>query len=102
MKSEADVKKAIKKILVDAHAWYFMPVQTGYGAMGIPDFIVCHRGVFIGIEAKFGKNKESAWQKKQGAAIAEAEGVYLVINEKNVGELPATLDAYTELILEGG
>ena len=92
MKNEADVKKEIKKILVLADAWYFMPVQTGYGVMGIPDFIVCHRGMFIGIEAKFGKNKESAWQVKQGARIMHAGGMYVVINEKNIDQLSEILD----------
>jgi len=91
MKKEADVKDEIKKILTRAGAWFFMPVQTGYGVRGIPDFIVCFDGLFIGIEAKFGKNKESNWQKKQGAAIQKAYGEYLVINDKNVGDLEAML-----------
>lgn len=32
--------------------WYYMPVQTGYGINGIPDFICCYAGAFFGIETK--------------------------------------------------
>lgn len=93
MRNEKDVKAAIKKVLVGipTEVFSFMPVPTGFGVAGIPDFICCMEGRFVGIEAKFGKNKESAWQKKQGAAIKAAGGVYLVINDKNVGELHDTL-----------
>jgi len=87
MKKEADVKDRIKGILTEAGAWFFMPVQTGYGARGIPDFIVCLGGMFVGIEAKFGKNTESAWQIRQGAGITASQGTYMVINDKNVDEL---------------
>lgn len=40
MKNEADVKKAVKKILSSFPAdeiWYFMPPANGYGRSGIPD-----------------------------------------------------------------
>ena len=94
MKNEKDVKAEIRKILDSfANIFYFMPVPTGYGVKGIPDFIVCLNGDFVGIEAKFGKNKESLWQKKQGAAIKGANGTYLVINDKNVHELRDMLTA---------
>lgn len=98
MKNEKDVKAEIKKILILLDAWYFMPVQTGYGVQGIPDFIVCYNGNFIGIEAKFGKNKESAWQAKQGAAIGMAGGGYMVIHDKNVASLQAHLEGIGALM----
>ena len=91
MKSEKDVKAEIKKVLILLDAWHYMPVQTGYGVQGIPDFVCCVKGHFVGIEAKFGKNKESAWQVKQGAGITPAGGVYLVINETKVDALEAML-----------
>lgn len=92
-KKEADVKRRIKEILDDMdNCWYYMPVQTGYGVKGIPDFVGCVAGSFFSLEAKYGKNKESAWQVKQGKAIKLAGGTYLVINEKNVEELPELLE----------
>jgi hypothetical protein len=29
-----------------------MPIGTGYGNSGVPDFLVCHGGEFLAIEAK--------------------------------------------------
>ena len=49
--SEKLVKEALKKYLKSIGAYYFMPVQMGYGAASI-DFFVCHKGLFYGIETK--------------------------------------------------
>jgi len=38
---EAKVKEKIKKILKERGAWYAMPMGTGYGNSGVPDFLVC-------------------------------------------------------------
>ncbi len=51
MKPEEAVKAANKGWLKDHGAYFFMPVQTGYGATTL-DFLVCLNGRFIGIEAK--------------------------------------------------
>lgn len=91
MRNEADVKKEVKKLLNKLGAWWFMPVPTGYGVKGVPDFIVCLEGRFVGIETKFGKNKPSKWQQLQIEKIKAACGTALVINEDNVGELEQLL-----------
>lgn len=96
-KKEADVKEEIKRILTGAGAWFFMPVQNGYGVRGIPDFVVCLSGLFLGIEAKFGKGVESEWQKRQGAGIERARGTYMVINEKNIHKLEQLLSALLDV-----
>lgn len=91
MRSEKDVKEEVKKVLKSLGAWWYMPVQMGYGVKGIPDFIGCYEGKFFGIETKFGKNTESTWQVKQGTMIKESGGLYIVINEKNVDQLCAAV-----------
>ena len=83
-RSEADVKKAIKKILDDAGAWYFMPVSAGYGKHGIPDFVCCLYGRFLAIEAKHNGNMPTALQAKVLKDIAEHGGGVLVIDETNI------------------
>jgi hypothetical protein len=48
---EAKVKDEIKAYLKSIGAYYFMPVQTGYGATTV-DILVCHEGKFMAIEIK--------------------------------------------------
>ncbi len=84
---EVKVKKAIKKILQDSSAYFAMPIGSGYGNAGVPDFLVCHKGEFIGIEAKAGKGKTTALQDKHLADIRAAGGQALVVNENNLDQL---------------
>lgn len=51
MKPEEQVKARIKGWLQNQGAYFFMPVQTGYGATTL-DFLVCLRGRFLGVECK--------------------------------------------------
>jgi len=48
---EKMVKESLKKYLKSIGAYYFMPVQMGYGSCTI-DFLICHSGRFFGIETK--------------------------------------------------
>lgn len=90
---EALVKQRIKAVL-DAHGAYrVMPVSNGMGAHGVPDFLVCARGMFIGIEAKAGKGRPTELQLSNLRRIHEAGGSALVINEINVGLLDGMLHA---------
>ncbi len=59
---EVKVKKQIRKLLDEAGAYYAMPIGTGYGNSGVPDFLVCAKGVFIGVGAKAGRNKRTLLQ----------------------------------------
>jgi hypothetical protein len=88
---ESLVKKAIKKLLVSAKAYYAMPMGSGYGSTGVPDFLVCCNGRFIGIEAKAGKGKPTALQLSNLRQIVDAGGVALVVNESNINELEEIL-----------
>lgn len=49
---EGKVKAAVKKLLKDKGIWFYMPVQSGMGVVGIPDFICCWNGHFLAIETK--------------------------------------------------
>jgi hypothetical protein len=84
---EAKVKAKVKAILKNLGAYYVMPVTGGYGNSGAPDFLVCLRGKFIGIECKAGKGRVTALQQKNLDLIDNAGGWTFVINEENVGSL---------------
>jgi Holliday junction resolvase len=84
---EAKVKEKIKKILKEHGVWYAMPMGTGYGNSGVPDFLCCVKGKFLAIEAKAGKGVPTALQEKNMRDIRVAGGEALVINEDNIETL---------------
>lgn len=90
---EAKVKAKIKAILKAHGAYYAMPIGTGLGNSGVPDFLVCHNGKFLGIEAKAGKGKTTALQEKNLRDIDRAGGLTLVITEENLAVLEMMLEA---------
>lgn len=88
---EVKVKKQIRKMLDEAGAYYAMPIGTGYGNSGVPDFLICHRGRFIAVEAKAGNNKPTALQQLHMKRVRNSGGTALVINEDNLQELKELL-----------
>jgi pantoate kinase len=86
---EALVKKKIRKILDEHNVYYAMPMGTGYGNSGVPDFLCCVHGFFLAIEAKAGKGKTTALQDAHIEKIKKAGGHAVVINETNIELLPA-------------
>jgi pantoate kinase len=86
------VKKRIRKILEESKAYFAMPIGTGYGNSGVPDFLICNRGGFIAIEAKAGKGKTTALQESHLAKIRDAGGIAIVINEENIHALKGILN----------
>ena len=91
---EVKVKTDIKKILKKHGAYYAMPIGTGFGNSGVPDFLVCLGGEFLAIEAKSGKNIPTALQEKNLRDIEKAGGRSLVCNEETIslGVLDAILE----------
>lgn len=91
---EAKVKDSIKKILKENGVYYAMPIGTGFGSSGVPDFLCCVAGRFLAIEAKAAGNLPTALQDKNMKEINTAGGVTIVINENNV----KALGGYIKLI----
>jgi pantoate kinase len=91
---EAKVKAKIKAILKEEGVYYAMPIGTGYGNSGVPDFLCCVSGRFLAIEAKAGKGQTTALQEKNLREIQDAGGVTLVIN----GDTVLTLRGYIRLL----
>ena len=92
MTPEAKVKKKIVAVLKEHGAYYFYPVTGGFGRSGVPDIIVSHRGRFIGIECKAGKNKPTPLQEKNLQDIEVAGGIAMVVNEDNIADVKKCLE----------
>lgn len=76
MTPEGKVKVAVKKYLDGIGAWYCMPATGGFGKSGVPDFVVCWRGMFLGVETKApGKaGNTTALQNREICGIRAAGG----------------------------
>lgn len=85
MTPERRVKTQVRKVLDKLGAYYVMPVTGGYGNSGAPDFLVCIRGRFVGVECKARGNTPTPLQEKNLRLIERSGGVSLVVNEDNVG-----------------
>jgi len=88
---EAKVKARVKKVLDHLGAYYAMPATGGYGRSGVPDFLVCYQGMFIGLECKAGGNQATELQKKNLSDIRSAGGMAYVVNENNISTLEELL-----------
>jgi Holliday junction resolvase len=85
------VKNKIKVILQDGGVYYAMPIGSGYGNAGVPDFLACVNGRFLAVEAKAGKGKTTALQDMHLEKIKTAGGVSMVVNELNLDQLKETI-----------
>lgn len=88
---EGRVKDRIKALLKRHNVYYAMPIGTGFGNSGVPDFLCCVAGHFLAIEAKAGKGVPTALQKKNLAEIEYAGGFSMVVREDNIDLLGRTL-----------
>jgi hypothetical protein len=89
---EAKVKAKIKAILKRYDVYYAMPIGTGYGSSGVPDFLCCVNGKFVAIEAKAGNNQATALQLKNLQLINASGGYTLIIREDNLDYLARILE----------
>jgi len=94
---EKKVKDKVMKILKSHGIYYFFPTTFGMGRSGVPDIICCFNGVFLAIECKAGKNKTTALQDMEIAAIRKAGGTAFVINENNINEIEDFINATSEI-----
>lgn len=89
---EGAVKNKVKAALKSRGIWYYMPMQTGFGVVGIPDFICCWNGKLLAIETKApGKrNNTTPNQDRVIAEIQAAGGVAIVVD--NITQLEGVLN----------
>lgn len=94
---ESKVKAKIKAILKEHGVYYAMPIGTGYGNSGVPDFLCCVDGKFLAIEAKANNGKPTELQMKHMREITNAGGISILISDGSLAALPG----YLKLIRDG-
>lgn len=93
--SEKAVKTLIKRLL-DYHGWFhWMPPGNGYGTIGVHDHNAIKDGVFMTVEAKFGKNKPTAMQSAFAAQIMVNNGFSFCVNERNIDHFAMWLESFS-------
>jgi hypothetical protein len=85
-KLRAQIYRRLKKLGI-----FYLPI-VGHPAQtrGIPDLILIINGLFVGIELKAGKNKQSESQVEMEKKITKAGGKYYVV--RSVAGLMEVLD----------
>jgi hypothetical protein len=91
---EGKVKDKVKRLFKSMGVYYAMPATGGYGVSGVPDFLVCLKGRFIGVECKAGKGKPTALQLKNLAEIEASGGISVIVNEDNLAQFEVTMRKY--------
>ena len=78
--NEAALIQIIRKYLATVPECFFWKEHGGqYGTAGIPDIIVCHKGRFIALEAKVGRNAPTKLQAATIDKIRQAGGTAAVV-----------------------
>jgi Holliday junction resolvase len=87
MTPEGKVKKEIKKVLDAQGVLFYMPMGSGWGRSGMPDFVASVNGIFVGIEAKAGKKLPTELQQRELTKINQSGGLGICINAENLDTL---------------
>jgi len=80
---EGKVKDQVRTLLRHYNVWYFMPVSSGMGRHGIPDFVCIVAGRFVGIECKADPTKlPTPLQLKCMGEIQAAGGLWFLVDDE--------------------
>ncbi len=79
MTPEGKVKELVKIACADHGAYRFMPVQNGMGMPSV-DFLICHKGRFIGVETKAPGKKPTQRQELTMQDMRDAGAMTFVID----------------------
>lgn len=79
MAAEKNFERKVRQWLEDRGAWVLKTWSNGVQRVGVPDLLVCYKGVFMGIEIKAQNGKPSALQLHEIERIKNAGGFACVL-----------------------
>jgi hypothetical protein len=93
VKKEKDFCKNKVTPWIRANKIYFFKPRGGpYSSRpGVPDYILCINGRFIGLEAKTDKGRLTQHQQMEREAIKQAGGAHFVVRPENWGDVKTEL-----------
>lgn len=87
---EGALKDKVKVFLKERGAYFFMPVQTGYGVSSL-DFIGCYKGRFFAIETKGPGKIPTPRQQATMREMAAAQGYAIASDDWDTLKLKLTM-----------
>lgn len=91
---ESCLKTKIRQRLTERGAFWSNVAGGAYSKPGDPDIVACYRGVYIAIEAKASRGRQSEVQMRRQEQISRAGGVYILIWDVSfVDDLLDSIDA---------
>ena len=98
---EKSVENRIKNYLKSKGAYYVKYFGNKFSQVGVPDLLVCYRGMFVAIEVKNDKGKTSPLQDINLQQIKDAGGYSIVARSvKDVEVLIGHIDMTIKHIKE--
>lgn len=90
------IKEQISKRYPDCYIYVTHIGQ--YGKRGVPDLVMCIKGLFVCVEVKTVQGKLTELQSLEGKRIEEAGGIWMAIYGRNTDAMEELYEAIDQVI----
>lgn len=94
MKSEKTFENKVKLYLKQKGAYFIKTHGDRFSKVGVPDLIVCYKGLFIGIELKAPNGKPSELQLYNLREIEKSGGISYLLYPKDFEKFKKDLESF--------
>lgn len=94
MKSEKTFENKVKLYLKQKGAYFIKTHGDRFSKVGVPDLIVCYKGLFIGIELKAPNGKPSELQLYNLREIEKSGGISYLLYPKDYEKFKKDLESF--------
>ena len=94
MKSEKTFENKVKLYLKQKGAYFIKTHGDRFSKVGVPDLIVCYKGLFIGIELKAPNGKPSELQLYNLREIEKSGGISYLLYPKYFEKFKKDLESF--------
>ena len=94
MKSEKTFENKVKLYLKQKGAYFIKTHGDRFSKVGVPDLIVCYKGLFIGIELKAPNGKPSELQLYNLREIEKSGGISYLLYPKDFEKFKKDVESF--------